>query len=356
MDANRQDYGVQYGDKYILPSSWLGVWTAAPNIGNILGAGVAGWVYDNWGRRFSLILGSFESALGIAACFCSAFSPDPDTRRGIFLLGKLIEGVAAGQVICTAQTYSSEIAPLSLRGPTQALLPVMTMLGQLIGGLVVFGCLSVEGEWGYLIALASQWALSLLLVVTAVFIPESPPYLLRKGKIDAARRSQRRLHEKRVDTDAQVDKLLLLLEQERQNSHAAAVSSVTFADCFKGTDLRRTAIVLIAHLMPQFFGLGLMSNASYFAQTIGMKPNLSVLILMAGIAVGLVANIISVWTMSVARRRPLMLVTLGICFALWTLIGISGWFASLNATIWWVSWKTAMPHVLESLSPLQVYG
>jgi MFS family permease len=44
-----------------------------------------------------------------------------DTRRGIFLLGKIILGVGAGVLISTSQTYVSEIAPTKLRGPLLAM-------------------------------------------------------------------------------------------------------------------------------------------------------------------------------------------------------------------------------------------
>ncbi|PGH09104.1 hypothetical protein GX51_00858 [Blastomyces parvus] len=327
MPEFQRDFGEILRGKAIIPSAWLGVWTAAPSIGNIIGAAVAGWVCDRFGRRFSLMLGALISAIGIGICFASAFAADIEARRGIFLVGKLVEGFAAGQVVCTVQIYMSEIVTRALRGSSQALLPVMTMTGQLIGALVVFACLSVKGREGYLIAVASQWLFSVILLGIAIIIPESPPHLIRVGQVDQARKSQRRLHRKGVDTDKMVDKLVDILEQERETMKRLG-SQVRFIDCFRGTDLRRTIIVLVCHMMPQNFGLGLLSTASYFAQTVGIAPKLSVLLLEIGIAVGLVANIISVWTLSVARRRPLMLWTLGLTGLFWGAMGISGCFDS----------------------------
>ncbi|PGH15293.1 hypothetical protein AJ79_02458 [Helicocarpus griseus UAMH5409] len=333
MPEFQKDFGEMHGDKSIIPSAWLGVWTAAPPLGNIAGAAMAGWISDRFGRRFSLAVGAFISAAGIAVCFASAYSTHMETRRGIFLLGKLVEGFAAGQVVCTVQIYTSEIVTRSLRGSSQALLPVMTMLGQLVGALVVFACLQVEGKEGYLIAVASQWVFSAVLFGIAIFIPESPPHLIRVGKMDEARKSQRRLHRKAVDTDRMIERLKEVLEQEKESLKRTG-EQVKFIDCFRGVDLRRTIIVLVSHMVPQNFGLGLLSNASYFAQTMGIAPFLSVLLLEIGIAVGLVANIISVWTLSVARRRPLMLWTLGLTAVFWGAMGISGCFDS-PVTKWW---------------------
>ncbi|OJD19660.1 hypothetical protein AJ78_00392 [Emergomyces pasteurianus Ep9510] len=335
MPEFQHDFGEVHRGKPIIPSGWLGIWTAAPSLGNIAGAAVAGWVCDRFGRRMSLMLGAVISAVAIAVCFASAFSADIEVRRGIFLLGKLMEGFAAGQVVCTVQIYTSEIVTRALRGSSQALLPMMTMTGQLIGALVVFACLSIKGRRGYLIAVASQWAFSALLFGIAIFIPESPPHLIRVGQIDAARKAQRRLHRKEVDTDKMVDKISEILEQERETMKRLG-SQVRFIDCFRGVDLRRTIIVLVCHMMPQNFGLGLLSNASYFAQTVGIKPYVSVLLLEVGIAVGLLANIISVWTLSVAKRRPLMLWTLSFTGVAWAAMGISGCFDS-PVTKWWTA-------------------
>lgn len=38
-------------------------------------------------------------------------------RRVVFLMGKIVLGVALGQLTSTCQTYVSEVAPLKLRGP-----------------------------------------------------------------------------------------------------------------------------------------------------------------------------------------------------------------------------------------------
>lgn len=280
------------------------------------------------------MFGALLSIIGIGICFSSAFAADIDTRRGTFLVGKIIEGFAAGVVICAVQIYTSEIVTRALRGPSQALLPVMVMTGQLIGALVVFACLSRKGSEGYLIAVASQWVFSFLLVGIAIVIPESPPHLIRVGKIDQARESQRRLHRKDVDTVKMVDKLVEILEQERETVKKDG-SQVRFIDCFRGTDLRRTIIVLVCQMIPQNFGLGLLANASYFAQTLGIAPVVSIMLLEVGIAVGLIANIIAVWTLSFARRRPLMLWTLGLTGLVWGTMGISGCFDS-PVTKWYV--------------------
>ncbi|OAX78140.1 hypothetical protein ACJ72_07555 [Emergomyces africanus] len=245
MPEFQRDFGEIHRGKPIIPSGWLGIWTAAPSLGNIVGAAVAGWVCDRFGRRMSLMVGAIISAIGIAICFVSAFSSDIE--------------------VAGASSY-------------WALLPVMTMTGQLIGALVVFACLPIKGQRGYLIAVASQWAFSVLLFAIAIFLPESPPHLIRVGQVDNARKSQRRLHRKDVDTDKMIDKIIEILEQERETMKRLG-SQVRFIDCFRGVDLRRTIIVLACHSMPQNFGLGLLSNASYFAQTVGIKPYLSVLLL-----------------------------------------------------------------------------
>lgn len=168
----------------------------------MVGAVVGGLIQDRYGLRWSLRVGSFISAIAVAICFVSYLPDEVDPRRGIFLAGKLIQGFAIGMTICTAQTYMSEILPCSLRGPVMALFPVSTLLGQLVGAAVVFVLLHREGSSSYVMCFASQWPFSVLPILAALSIPESPTYLIRKDKLDAALHSLKCLNTAKVDSQA----------------------------------------------------------------------------------------------------------------------------------------------------------
>lgn len=303
----------------------------------MVGSLAAGWVHDRFGRRWSLALGSFIAVVGVAICFTSSFPESITARRYVFLLGKFFEGKSSGMVICTAQTYISEISPHSLRAPSFALFPVFILTGQLLGAIVLFSQIHISTPRGYLSCIASQWAFSIALFIAAAIIPESPTWLLRKSRTELAVKSQRRLQNNKADPDAVVEELVAVLEKEKLESLNAG--SVTFAQCFAGTNRRRVLIIIFANLLPQVFGTTFLANASYFFQTIGMDPTLAVKLLQVGLAIGLVANFISIWTLSAFGRRPLMTITLVICGLLYLGMGIAGiWEGEI--TLWYALCST----------------
>ena len=285
---------------------------------------------DRLGRRSCLAAASIISAIGVAVAYVSNLPVGIDGRRAVFFVAKLSQGYAINMLMCTVQTYMSEVLTPTLRGPILAFFPLFTLLGQLIGSIVVFTSLKEKGSGGYLKCFISQWPFSALPLLVSIILPESPTWLIRKNRIDAARKSQRRLDSPRVDSEAAIEKLCSSIrhEDEQAQNHAAS-----YLECFRGNNLRRTMIVLFANVISQLFGLTLMSKSSYFLQIVGMGATNSLLFLEVGIALGLVANIISMWTLSRFNRVPLIMIGLGITTLLWTGMGILGCFQGV-VTIW----------------------
>ncbi|KAH8422372.1 uncharacterized protein LDX57_000128 [Aspergillus melleus] len=333
MPEFQRDFGRKLNGSLIIPSLWLGLWNVGNPIGGIFGSLLAGFVQDRTGRRFALALASIISAIGVAVAYVSNLPGDIDARRGVFFMAKFVQGFAVNMIMCTTQTYMSEVLPPILRGPILAFFPLFMLLGQLIGSIVVFTSLDAPGSSGYLRCIYSQWPFSAIPLLVAVVLPESPTYLIRRDRVDDARKAQRRLDSSAVDSDASVEQLRLSLQMEREKAGDQA-DATGYIDCFRGVNRRRTMIVLFANLVPQLFGLTLLAKASYFLQTVGMDATNSLLFLQVGIALGLVANIVSMWTLTKFGRVPLLLFGLFISTILWTGMGILGCFQGI-VTVWW---------------------
>ena len=324
----QRDYGVLLNDDYIIPAMWLSLWSAFTPLGAVLGAIAGGWFQDRVGRRLCLAFGSLISIIGVAIIFVSNLNDDKDNRRGTFLAGKTVQGFAIGVVVVQSQTYVSEIAPTSLRGPALALFPTFTMLGQLLGAIIIYASSSYDSQRSYLTAFGSQWAFSIPPLVLAVFMPESPAYLVRKKRMDKAMNSIKRLHTAKVDHNQILERIRISIEAEE-----ALAKQISYRDCFNKSNLRRTLIVMWANIIPTLFGLPLLSNASYFIQTIGMNASNSLIFLILGIVLGMLANAVSVWVLSKVGRRRISVITLGICAGLWTAMGICGIWQGI-ITVW----------------------
>lgn len=307
---------------------WLSLWNAASPIGMMIGAILGGHYQDRSGRRLALATGSFLSAIAVALCYVADLPGDIDSRRGVFLAGKLFQGVCIGILLCVVQTYMSEVLPVVLRGPIIAFLPIFTLLGQLIGSIVVYTSLKHAGAESYRICFASQWPFSAVPFVLSGLVPESPTWLLRAGRPEKALKMQKRLDGPDIDSRGNLDRLRVSIMAEAQEK-----ASYQYMDCFRGTHLRRTFIVAFASALPQLFGLQLLANASYFMQIVGMEPTNSLIFLILGIGLGLIANVVSLWVLHGFGRRLLCLLTLGAAVVLWLAVGIAGCFEGI-VTIW----------------------
>lgn len=330
---NRHKFGEKLNDSYIIPALWLSVWSAAGPIGMMAGSLVGGYLQDHCGRRASLCVGSMLSAVAVTLCYVSDLPDAMDSRRGMFLGGKLVQGCATGMMLCVVQTYMSEVLPTTLRGPIIAFFPVFTLLGQLIGAVVVHICSTSKSADSYRIAFASQWPLVCVLLVVAILLPESPSWLMRRNRSVKALRSQQRLGIAELDPRPIGGRMGVLNDPREQIEGSNAAS---YMDCFKGNHQRRTFIIAFASSLPQLFGLTLLSNASYFLQMVGMDANDSTVFLILGIGLGFISNIVSVWALSAGGRRILSLMTLGIATILWLAMGVAGCFSGAVVT-WYVS-------------------
>lgn len=114
-------------------------------------------------------------------------------------------------------------------------------LGQEIGIGVIMSMLKRDDEWSYRIPYALQWMWPVPLIVGIAFAPESPWWLVRKGRNEEAKKALLRLTSKDNGTDFDADETIAMM------AHTTALekkstSGATYLDCFKGHDLRRTEV------------------------------------------------------------------------------------------------------------------
>jgi MFS family permease len=200
-------------------------------------------VQDRTGRKWTLCIGSFISIAAIAVCYIADMTAN---KQATFWGGKLLEGVAVGVIMCSTQTYLSEVVPARLRGPVFALFPAFQLVGQLVAAVAVLVQLNAEGRNSYRVALASEWPFSAIPLVLAFVLPESPAWLIHKDKISAARSSFRKLHGEAVALAHQdlFEDMHRAVAEERR---AANDRKATYMECFRGTNLKRTGIVIFAN-------------------------------------------------------------------------------------------------------------
>ncbi|KAJ4305762.1 hypothetical protein N0V90_001294 [Kalmusia sp. IMI 367209] len=325
VPAYQRDFGEPTGDPEepdLIPAFWLSIWDGLGPLGQIAGSALGGWFLDRYGRRFCLRMGSIFGAFAIGILFLANMPANKNGKRIMILVGKVVQGFGLGIIKIETFTYMSEVIPL------MSLVPTFTLLGQLIGAIVIFVVSNDDRSLSYMIALGSQWALALPPFLLAFFLPESPAYLLKIKDTPGALKSFERLLGPKNDARAAVLKMQKTLDEEAKSS-----VKLSYTDCFNAANRRRTFIVVFASCIEFFFGLSLLSSVSYFLQKLGMDASKSILFLIAGIVIGLVANAGSTWTVTHIGRRKLTITTLLITCGLWTVMGFAG-IKQLSFTPW----------------------
>lgn len=117
--------------------------------------------------------------------------------------------------------------------------------GILLSSGVIRGMVSVHGDLAWRLPFALQWVWPIPLLIAAYFAPESPWNAVRRNKLDEARKSLQRLLPSGSDKEQRVENALAYIRYTT-NLEQAESAGASFADCFRGTNLRRTEIVSLS--------------------------------------------------------------------------------------------------------------
>ena len=132
---------------------------------------------------------------------------------------------------------------------------------------VLAGTQSRTDRWSYDIPFAVQWIWPIAILVALPFCPESPWWLVRRGETEKAERALRRLTHPSVDTKSLLSNIEITTRLEMEES-----VSVSFMECLKGTDLRRTIIsVMVYAIQPLVANFLVIGYAVYFFELAGLQ-------------------------------------------------------------------------------------
>src|SRR5712672_253380 len=161
--------------------SGIGAFVAATFAGLFVGTFFLGFLADRFGRRsiFTWALLGYTAASVAMAC---------QTTSGGVLLWRFIAGIGIGVEIITIDAYITELVPSWMRGRAFAVnqavmfiaVPVVAALSWWLVPLSPYG---IDGwRWVVLIGAAG----SMVIWILRLFVPESPLWLARNGRMDEA--------------------------------------------------------------------------------------------------------------------------------------------------------------------------
>ncbi|KAJ5819735.1 hypothetical protein N7474_005326 [Penicillium riverlandense] len=300
---------------YQVNSNWQTGLQNATNVGQILGLLIAGLIADRWGYKKTM-LGALVALVGFI--FVMFFA----NNIGMLLAGEVLCGIPWGAFQTLTTTYAAEVSPIVLRPYLTTYVNLCWVTGQLISTGILRGLLSRTDEWGWRIPYAIQWAWPVPIIIGVLFAPESPWWLVRHGKIEEAKRSLSRLASP-GDSEYETDDAIALIIIT--NTHERLIrEGVTYWDCLKGVNLRRTEIVCCVWMCQVFCGIWYGGNIVYFLQQISFSNTQAFDFGLGVNAIGWCGTVCSWFVMQRVGRRKLFVTGLGIMFMVLMLVGFLG--------------------------------
>ncbi|KAJ5949167.1 hypothetical protein N7454_000751 [Penicillium verhagenii] len=311
---------------YKISAPWRSGLSDGAAVGEILGLFLTGIISERIGYR-KTILGALVMITGFI--FIVFFAVDIK----MLLIGEILCGLPWGvfQTITTA--YASEVCPVSLRAYLTTYNNLCWVIGHFIASGVLRGMVDNNTADAYRIPFGVQWMWPPILIVGVYFAPESPWWLIRKGRLDEAKDSLLRLTTTN-DPEFDVDKTLAMMQHTNKLEQEIS-SGTSYLDCFKGVDLRRTEICTAAWVAQSICGSTFIGYSTTFFEQAGLPTVDAFDMSIAQYAIAGVGTILSWWVMTYVGRRKIYLVgTATMCLILF-IVGMLGIAPTSNKAVSW---------------------
>jgi sugar porter (SP) family MFS transporter len=324
-------------------------------LGAAIGVGYAGVLSDRYGRRPVLKVMAIVFILGAIG---AALSPDV----GWLIFSRFVMGLGVGASAVVVMVYLAEMAPTEMRGKIASLGQMMVVCGIMAAYLVDYG-LSPLSAWRWMVGLGA--IPSLILFIGLFFLPESPRWLVKQGRIQEAVAVFRRMG--RAQPETELREIEAIEAQQLKRSFWEVLRELT------GPGLRVALIATLGlSMLSQFMGI---NSIIFYAPTtlvsVGFGQTASII---ANFGIGALNVLVTIIALSiidrVGRKRLLlvgcvgMVVTMAILgittltlphgssvVATMTLVCLSLFVVSFG-----ISWGVCMRVVVSELLPLNVRG
>jgi MFS transporter, putative metabolite transport protein len=191
----------EMGDDLGLSEVWLGLIAAAPLFGIFIGSPLGGWATDKFGRKpmFLVDMGLFVIA-SFMQFFAGASQFFVDSAVQLFII-RLLMGVAIGGEYSIGWPLMSEFAPARLRGRLLGVTLIAWYAGFMVAYLIGY-LLAEKTDVSWRVILGSSTFIAVVLFIARIGLPESPRWLMDKGRRrQAIELARRYMHEAKEITD-----------------------------------------------------------------------------------------------------------------------------------------------------------
>jgi MFS family permease len=297
-----------------LSATDLGLIVGFPTTGCMLGLPLSAGLGDRYGRKVTLLVGCFISAVGSAI---QTAAPN----LAVLIVGRWIANAAIFLFIVMGSTFLAELAPPELRGSIVGLSIVLIDLAAVFSSGLNWALSTnlTNMAWQLPTGLQVIWP-GIIAFGIVVFIQDSPTFFLTRGEDERALKSLRRVRGGYAESEVQAEfqQLKAQADLRREEVH------VPWTHIFKGPDLRRTLLSLSIGNMQQLSGIAFATNyATTFLASVEHEVSPYLLVTCMGI-LALCGAIVGLFIVDVVGRRALALTTFIILFIINVVVGVLG--------------------------------
>ncbi len=257
--------------------------------GAAAGAVIAAPMSLRLGRKLSLIIAAVAFVSGSLVC---AFAPSVT----VLIAGRVLLGLAIGVAAFVAPLYLSEVAAESVRGAMISLYQLMITIGIFLA-FISDSLLSYSGNWRLMLGIIV--VPGFVFLVGMFFVPDSPRWLMLRGRRDDARAVLAELGHDRAAAEREIAEIDEQLRVKQQGFRMFRENPNFRRSVFLGVGLQilqqLTGINVIMYYAPKIFegaGFGLHA-ASWATAIVG--------------AVNVLATFIAIAFVDRVGRRPILI-------------------------------------------------
>ncbi|RMY34170.1 hypothetical protein D0864_16735, partial [Hortaea werneckii] len=276
-------------------------------IGCFMGAVLILFYGETWGRKSSTFYGSIIMIIGT---ILQAAAHD----YGTLIAGRIIGGIGNGMVTSTIPTWQSECAKPENRGRDIVTSGATIVFGIMIAYWVDYGFYFIPSgrsyssvRWRFPIMFQSFF--TLLVMWALLYLPDSPRWLLMRGRPEEARDVLARLQGNELDSEEVDIEMQNIKEALEVQSRGGGFKMRELLHNGPSQNLRRTILGITSQFFQQICGINLITYyATYvFENSLGFGPDRSRLLSACNGTEYFLAALIAVPLIEKVGRRKLML-------------------------------------------------
>ncbi len=300
--------------------------------GCLVGALLAGWISLRFSRKYALLVSGFLFAV-------SAWGSGIPESLSVLVVFRLIGGVGVGIASMTAPMYIAEIAPPKERGRLVSYYQLAIVIGFFIvflatyfiggGNAAMLSPDEIEAvhaynvEKGWRIMFWSEMIPAVAFFILLFFIPNSPRWLIMKGRDEAAKKVLQKVTSSLAEAEQEFAEIKNSVAKDKRHKKTPLFSKGMGFVLLLGVGLSVLQQVTGINAI-LYYGAEIFSNALGYGPEDALKQQL-----LLG-AVNLIFTFVAIYQVDKWGRKPLLLVgTLGMFLGIGTL-GLSIYFNQLG--------------------------